>query len=142
MNKINVWVYGGALALVALIVAYYFGSRTGKAKSTVLNEAQNAANEINSKGLTYELSTYDALANKFYETIWMGVFIDEQAVYSIFSQLRSKDDVLQLIKAFGSRGILNISKNTFTEWLYQAMSFSEIEQINSILARNHIDYKF
>jgi len=139
MNKLNTWVYGGALALIALIVAYYIGSRTGKAKSTVLNEAGNAANEIDAAGLTYELSIYDQMANKIYEAV-SGLFTDEQAVYSEVTRLRSKDDVLQLIKAFGERGIWPF-KGTFTQWLYQSMSGGEIEQINSILARNSIDYK-
>lgn len=139
MNKINVWVYGGLLALIALMVAYYIGSRTGKAKSTVLNEAGNAANEIDPGGLTYELSTYDQMANKSYEAV-SGLFTDEQAIYSEVTRLRSKDDVLQLIKAFGARGIWPF-KGTLSEWLYQAMSSGEIEQVNSILARNSIDYK-
>jgi len=140
MNSKNLWIYGGALALIALVVAYYFGSRTGKAKSTVLNEAGNAANEINTAGLSYDLSVYDQMANKIYEAV-SGVFTtDEQAVYSEVSRLRTKDDVLQTIKAFGSRGFFGF-KGTFTEWIYQSMSSGEIEQINTIFTRNNIDFK-
>ena len=139
MNSKNLWIYGGTLALIALIVAYYFGSRTGKAKSTVLDEAGNAANEINVSGLSYELSVYDQAANKIYEAV-SGIFTDEQAVYSEISRLRSKDDILQLIKAFGNRGFWGF-KGTFTEWIYQSMSAGEIEQINTILSRNKIDFK-
>ena len=139
MNNKNLWIYGGALGLIALVVAYYFGSRTGKASVTVLNEAGNAANEINAAGLTYRLSTYDQMAAGIYEAV-SGIFTDEQAVYSEFSQLRTHDDVLQLIKSFGSRGFWGF-KGTLSEWLYQGMSSSEIAQINSILSRNNIDYK-
>ena len=140
MNYKSIWVYGGALALIALVVAYYIGSRTGKAKSTVFNEAQNASNEINASRLTYELSTYDAMANKIYEAL-SGIFTDEQSVYSEITRLRSKDDALQLVKAFVSRGFWGF-KGTFTEWLYQSMSAKEVKEVNSILERNSVDYRF
>lgn len=131
----------GIIGLIAAFLSYYFGSRAGKARAAEgnKNEAEHAADEVKRSGLTFELSTYDSMANKIFEAV-NRVFTDEDAVYSVFARLQSKDDLLQLIKVFGGRGWP--SNKTLSQWLYWAMNTSEINYINSILERNSVDFHF
>lgn len=130
----------GVLTVIAAILAYYFGARTGKASTAIASEAGNANSEVKRGNLTYQPSTYNALSNKLYEAL-SGILTDEQSVYSVFTQMKNHDDILELIKDFGSRGVWPF-KGTLSEWLYQSLSSSEIAQVNEILARNGNTYKF
>lgn len=130
----------GVIGIAAGVFAYYFGSRTGRASASIAGEADNANNEVLTSNLTYELTTYNTMANKLFEAL-SGLLTDEQAVYSVFTQLKNRDDILELIKDFGSRGFWPF-KGTLSEWLYQSLSASEIEKVNEILERNGNTYKF
>lgn len=129
----------GAFALIAFVVAYFFGNKTGKAATptdTELKEAQK------STPLTYELSQYATLADRL-ETAMYGATDDEDAVYSVFSKLRNRADLLQLISSFGKRRIfLTIGDSNLSTWIYHRLNKSEVEKVNEILSRNAIDYQF
>lgn len=130
----------GIIGIVAAVLAYYFGSRSGKASVATPNEATSAASEIDTANLTYSLSTYDTMANKLYAALG-SIFTDEESVYSVFTSMRTIDDIKQTIKAFGAKGVWPFN-GTLSEWIYQEMSSSEISQINSIFSRNNINYSF
>lgn len=137
----NYIIWLGVFAVVGGFFAYYFGSRTGKANATAA-ATDTLTSEIKSEPLTFELAQYETFAQKIYYAVF-DFGTDEEAVYNVFSQLRTKSDVLQLIKTFGTRNILpGINDFTLPEWLYNDLTPSEIQHVNDILARNNINYIF
>ncbi len=130
----------GAFALIAVVVFYYFGSRRGKGLG-VMSASAALNKEIEQNPLTYELSQYGVFADRL-EVAFMGTD-DEQAIYSVFSDMRNRSDVLQLIKSFGKRRQeYTIGKVGLSTWISYQLKNKEIAEINDILARNYIDFKF
>jgi len=141
MKNKNYWIWAGVIGLIALIAAYIVGSRTGKANK-VAGPADQLAKEINTGGLSFELSQYETFAQKIH-VAFSEIFVDKQTIYSVFTKLRSKDDVLQLIKTFGTRDLIfGIDNYTLPGWIGYSFNTSETEELNSILSRNNIDYQF
>lgn len=146
-RNINLTTFG-ILSLIVLIVAYYLGSRTGKAKS--IKGDPNSPDSITdrleeekkSNPLTYSIDNYGTFAERIYKET-SSLMTDEAAVYAIFRKMRNMADLLQLIVSFGKRGEwYNLGKASLSEWLYVGMDNSEIKEINSILATNNIKYEF
>jgi hypothetical protein len=138
----------GILSLIVLLVAYYLGSRTGKAKqlktdpNSSANIKDRLTGSIAAEPLTYPIDNYSIFAERIYIEC-RGITTDEAAVYAIFRKLRNQSDLLQLIVSFGERGeFWTLGKAGLSEWLYTGMSNSEIKEINSILAANNIKYEF
>jgi hypothetical protein len=128
----------GALILAA---AYYIGTRTGKAKKE--GEEENALKkEIQKDELTFEQTQYSSMADKL-EVAMYGFTTDEDSVYSVFAKLRSKSDVLNLIKTFGTRRIIwTFGNSNLNTWINTRLATAEIAHLNDILSRNGIDYQF
>jgi len=146
-RNINLTAFG-ILSLLVLLVAYYLGSRTGKAKG--IKTDPNSATSIKERlsqsivlePLTYSIDNYNTFAERIYIEC-KGVTTDEAAVYAIFRKMRNQSDLLELIVAFGERGEWwTLGKADLSSWLYTGMSTSEIKEINSILAVNNIKYEF
>lgn len=129
----------GIFALIAIIVLYYFGSRAGKAKNA---DNKSISGEISKSQLTYEPSQYISFADRL-QTAMFGFTDDEEAVYDVFSKMRNKSDLLQLITTFGNRRLIwTIGTAGLSVWINTRLSSSEIQRINEILARNNINYSF
>jgi hypothetical protein len=132
----------GIFAFVVLLVAYYIGSRTGKAKTTA-SEIDTLVKDIKTDELTYDLSQYVNFADRVYICVY-GVTEDEEGLYVVFGRMRTDSDVLQLIKAFGKRsgGFDFWYDKTLSEWLASDLNNVEIAKINDILKRNNITFQF
>lgn len=132
----------GTLGLLAAVFAYWFGSRSGKASVALPTETGAAAKEVNPHNLTYEASTYSAQANKLYDAISLGpVWVDSSTVNTVFTKMKTPDDILQLITSFGNHGVWFMS-GTLTEWLYQGLSTRQLKDVNDILKQNGNTYQF
>jgi len=129
----------GIFGFIVLLVAYYFGTRTGKSKA-VAAAGDQLAKDISKTDLTYDLSQYTIFADRAYDAMY-DFGTDEEALYVMFGKLRTNSDVLQLIKAFGVRGDF-IYKEGLTKWLSSELNNIEIEKVNDILKRNNITYQF
>lgn len=80
-----------------------------------------------------------------------GAGTDEDAIYRVFSQLKTKADVLLLITTYGVRsyqgffeGMIweeNVTSNLATA-LASELSASDLSHVNSILSGNNIDFAF
>ena len=74
---------------------------------------------------------------------WMGC--DQKTVYEVMKQLKTKDDVVQLEKSFGTRE-LNASwlkkkkPMLLREAIQNLMTTKEHKKVNEILKENGIDY--
>lgn len=141
LGKQYSWTTAGILAALVLVAAYYIGTRTGKGKSLSAN-SEALDKELKNGSLTYDLSQYGSLADKL-ETAMFPLNDDEDAVYSVMSKLRSKSDVLQLIKSFGERRLqFTWGGSTLNFWINYKLNNSEIKKINSLLSDAGINYEF
>lgn len=140
-GKYYSWVTVAIIVTVILLISYYLGSRTGKGKA-VSSASEALDSEMNKSQLTYELSQYSAMADNL-DTAMFTVNDDEVAIYAVFSKLRNKSDLLQLIKAFGERRMqFNVGGTNLNKWITTKLTAAEIAEVNDILARNSIQYEF
>jgi hypothetical protein len=140
-GKYYPWMGSAIFIAIVLAVAYYIGTRTGKAKQAGASE-DVLKKEIQKTELTFEQTQFVSMADKL-ETSLYGFGDDENAVYSVFSKLRTKSDLLNLIKTFGNRRIIwTIGSANLNTWINNRLSTAEIAHLNDILSRNGIDYQF
>ena len=135
------WMGPAIFISLVLAVAYYIGSRTGKAK-TASQTDDTLKKEISKSALSFEQTQYVSMADRL-ESALYGFTDDENTVFAVFSQLRTKSDLLQLIKTFGNRRrIWTIGGSNLNAWINNRLDTSEIAHLNDILSRNSIDYQF
>lgn len=130
----------GIFALVTLALAYFLGSRTGKAAAKG-TDASQLDRDIQAGRLTYDLSQYKVLADRIFEAL-SGAGSDEEAIFTVFRKMRTNSDVLQLIKTFGTRGSWLTGRDTLAAWLSSDLSNEEIKKLNEILTINYITFQF
>lgn len=92
--------------------------------------------EIKDTDVTLTPSELSNLADRLYSAM-SGPGTDEEAVYAAFRLLRTRSDLMSLIKAFGVR-----KGETLPQWLTGDLSRREIEKLNAILVSNRINYSF
>lgn len=113
--------------------------------STSLSAAQAAVNAGKKSG---ELPTYPDLQYKiFADGIYQAGYTiggtDEDAIYRIFGAMKNNTDVAKLILAFGRRRIeFSFMDGSLAEFLTSELDSTEIAQINKIIAKSGITYKF
>ena len=124
---------------VVVIIAIIFGIRylrkfLKKQKSqAILNQLDK---DINVSNLSYPLSYYGLWAKDLYNAM-EGIGTDEQSIYDIFKKLRSKDDILQIITAFGVE-----DEETLSQWIASELSQTERATLNRLLTDKNINYQF
>ncbi|HPX58988.1 MAG TPA: hypothetical protein PK495_08330 [Bacteroidales bacterium] len=130
------------LILIAgtILLIYFVWRLVKKTVSNVgtsIGASAALATEIASGGnLSYSDNEYEHFAARIYKAV-KGVGTDEEAIYQIFAQMRTKADVLKLIQTFGLKDNM-----TLTEWLYDDLNAKELDKVNSILSAQGIDYRF
>jgi len=71
---------------------------------------------------------------------------DEDAIYSIFESLKNEADILKLVEIFGSRKVETFpfvfQEATLSEAVISAMNSSEIAELNNILKKKRINFRF
>lgn len=134
------YVIGAALTLIAILLL--------RRKTSAAQEATAVNTETQQAGQpTYQNSQYFAWANRL-EQAMFDVGTDEDAIFSVFSQLRNNADFLKLKQAFGVRnytggyvpGFLS-DDLSLDGWIQQELDNSEIVQLNNILANKGISYR-
>lgn len=121
--------------IIAVIVGYHYLKKyiKNRKNKAVLNELDK---DINVSKLSYQLSYYGIWANDLF-TAMEGVGTDEDAIYDIFKKMQTKDDVLQLITAFGVE-----DEETLTQWIASELSTDERDTLNRLLSDKNINYQF
>ena len=97
---------------------------------------------------TYPDSQFYAWANRL-EQAMFDVGTDEDAIIDVFTAIRNNADFVKLKQAFGVRnytggfvpGFLS-DDLSLDGWLAQELDSSEINELNSLLARKGITYRF
>lgn len=149
------------ITVIVAVIVIVFWIRSGIKKAGAKAKAnQNFNNDYGNavaqgQKPTYPASNYQIFADKIYEAGCAGVFCygtDEEAIFDVFKQMKNDVDVLLLIKAFGlreERGTIcvpfleeNCSRMPLGQFLQTELSASNFSEINNILAKNSIVFKF
>jgi len=102
-------------------------------------------NDIDNNSLSYPVSYYAQMTDVIQEaTDNSGT--DTDAIYRVFDKMNNDSDVLQLIKAYGSRWnfFFGVPLGSFTlpQILISEMSNSEISDLNNMLTNKGITIQF
>ena len=121
--------------IIAVVVGYRYLKKYLKARKNrnVLNQLDK---DINVNYLSYPLSYFGLWATDIYNAM-EGIGTNEQVIYTVFGKLRTKDDVLQLITAFGVK-----DEQTLNQWIADDLSDGERETLNRLLTDKNINYQF
>jgi len=95
---------------------------------------------------SFSSSNYKTLADKLYAAMNTSG-TDENAIFSVFSQLKNSLDVLKLIEAYGTRQLYTFGfpaggQQNLSQALSDELSDTEIAKVNQILFTKGINYKF
>ncbi len=133
--------YGGILVIIYLI----YNKITGGTSSTAQTQ-QVYSNAIEASKLSYPVANYSVLADKL-QSDFEGIFgTNFQGVQDVFSQMENDNDVLQLIKAWGTRTYLDWNGYIYNSGLPESLGIhlnnSELAIINTELAGKNISIQF
>ena len=150
-NKI-ITAIGGLLLIIVIVVVIKKYQKKYKTEGQQNAYLDSVSNDIMTSNLSYGNSWYDAkavtLANALDASFgnnggWLGC--DQQTVYEVMKEMKTRDDVIKLEEAFGTRE-LNASwlkkkkPMLLREAIQNLMTTSEHKKVNSILKDNKIDY--
>ncbi len=132
--KVGVPILG--IGVGALIIRKLIKKRNSDGTST--KEAPSMKDTIiNKKNLTISVSDAALYANTLYGAM-LDFGTDEEAIYSIINKIKTKDDILLVIKAFGMKKHLWGTRSAFLGqeynligWLRSELSKKEIAKIKS-----------
>jgi hypothetical protein len=94
--------------------------------------------EIKETGIkpSYSDSQYRVFADQLYAAM-KGWGTNEDAIYNVFRQMKSRVDVLKLIDIYGTR-----DGEDLIQWMNGDLSSWNFNKINQILRDNSVDYSF
>ncbi len=139
-NVSDIVKYASIIAVIIfLIILFYYGKnylKRKKEKEEVQEQMEKIKNEIQDENLTLELSRYSVLAGNLKSAL-SGWGEDEDAVYDVFKELNSDDDVKKVMYEYGV-----YKEMTLTQWITEYFNKDERDVLNSILAQKGISYRF
>lgn len=129
-----------------IIGGVYLGYKAVKAliSSSATSAAESDINKLKGKGMvaSYPDAVYTNIADSI-EQACLGFGTDEQLIYQNFGLMKNDLDVAKLIVAYGTRRIeFSLQMGTLSQLLSSELDSSEISEINSILAKKGITYRF
>lgn len=109
--------------------------------STSLSAAQKAVKS--GPTASYPDLQYKIFADSIYQAGMIIGGTDEDAIYSVFNNMKNDTDIAKLILAFGKRRIeFSFMDGTLAEFLTSELDGDEMKIVNKILASKGITYKF
>jgi hypothetical protein len=143
MKDKNLPIYIGAGIGLYLLYFLFF-----RRKKSDVAEEQALQQEGSSSAPTYPTSQFYGWANRL-ENAMFDIGTDENAIFEVFGSLRTNGDFIKLKQAFGIReysgGFLPgfVSPDLGLDgWIQQELDGSEINELNAILQRKGITYRF
>jgi hypothetical protein len=153
--------YGKTIAWIAGIgVVSYIAYRIYKNNKAAndLAKTKNDLKTLSETGIqpSYLSSQYTVFANNIKQAAY-GVFTDEKAIYSVFDKMKNDADVLKVYDAFGIWkypcnavefplstlfGRSDCGSGDLAMLLTDKLDSSEIKEINNILSKKGIKYRF
>ena len=142
---------GGLLVIIIMVI--YIRKKIGEFRTEKENDEylKQIDASINGSGLSFSDVEYRTMADSLFSYLsdtragYAGV--DEDGVYDVMERLRSNDDVLKLINAFGSKEIRKRWQTkshiyTLPGAIAALMSQKERDRINERLEKNGITFRF
>ena len=143
---------GGLLLVIVIVITIKKYQKKYKSESQQSSYLDSVSRDIDVSNLRYGKSWYDGkavtLANALDASFGNNgglLGCDQKTVYEIMKEMKTKDDVVQLEKSFGTRE-LNASwlkkkkPMLLREAIQNLMTTSEHKKVNKILQENGIDY--
>lgn len=140
---------GWAVGIIAVIItaiaagASVIGYKLIK-KATTHNESNDVVNDagksVTTSNLSFPQSTYSTLASVLF-TAMDGIGTDTSKVFSTIQTLKTTDDWLALVGAFGTKkatGWATSYSGNLVEWLSDELSTSEYSKLEGILKLIHV----
>jgi hypothetical protein len=138
---------------IGALVGTFFGvkkvikrRKEKKAENDYIAQVKNEQEAFEQSGekLTYPPSNYKQFADQLQEAMqYTGTYFG--VIYGIMRQMRNNLDVIQLVKAFGTRPIYfwGFTYNfTLPEALRDELSETDINKINNLFRAKKIKYRF
>ena len=124
------------IGLITFVILKLTGVIDKAEKDKAAKEAtEQFLKEVNSVNLRISETTAKSLAEKLY-TAMKGWGTDEKAIYEVFNQVSTRDDVLYIFAQFGLKDGKNL-----TQWLTAELNAKERAQVNAILTQKNINYQ-
>ena len=153
--------YGKTIAIVAGVgILSYIAYRIYKRKKAEddLAKTKNDLNALSQQGIqpSFLSSQYTVFANAIKQAGY-GVGTDEKAIYAVFDKMKNDSDVLKLYDAFGIFkypcnateyplstlfGKSDCGSGDLAQFLTDELDTTEIQQINNILSKKGIKFRF
>jgi len=135
----NIVIICAVVALIGLIT-FVVLKLTGVINKAEKEKAEKEATEqflkeVTITNLRISETTAKQLAEKLY-TAMKGWGTDEKAIYEVFSQVTTRDDVLYIFAQFGLKDGRNL-----TQWLTSELNAKERANVNAILTEKNINYQ-
>jgi predicted PurR-regulated permease PerM len=135
----NIIIICAVVALIGLIT-FVILKLTGVINKAEKKKAEKEATEqflkeVTITNLRISETTAKQLAEKLY-TAMKGWGTDEKAIYEVFSQVSTRDDVLYIFAQFGLKDGRNL-----TQWLTSELNAKERTKVNAILTEKNINYQ-
>jgi len=117
--------------------------RTKAAPGTIADAEKESKEISKTQYPTFSPTQYQLFADKIYMAgvSWFGT--DEEAIYNVFRAMKNDLDILELIKAFGTKRLeFTTVQGNLSQFLYSEFGNKEIGQLNNILQTAAIKYRF
>ena len=135
----------GVFALTALIVYNVFGTKKAPGGQAVNDATKELANVSKDTPASYSKSQYKLAADTL-QGAMDDQGTDENSIYRVLGLMKNNTDFLELVIAFGVRQKYEFGIPTFegnlARWFNDELDSSEIEEVNSILKKNAIKFRF
>jgi hypothetical protein len=133
------------LTVIVLILYFVFKNQISgflqNLKTSIFNQ-RTLDEQITETGetLSYSNLQFQAYSNRLYLAM-KGLGTDDEAILSVFNDMRNSADVLKLIATFGIR-----DEETLAQWLHGEAPWYElgsiVKKVNSLLTAKNITYQF
>ena len=128
-----------AAVLVVVVIVIVVVVKYGKKFKEWVNEKLQSK-ELEKEIETNETSFSPTQLNAYATTLFYameGVGTNEEKIYSVFEQMKTRSDILALIQAYGIKDSMNLN-----QWISSELTSRELKKLNEIIANNSIDYQF
>jgi len=127
----------GLVILGFVLLGYYFWKK-GNQQNAAAEEAR-----AETSALSYPISAYAGFADQIHAGGFAALGTDEDAIFGVFSKMKTRADVLQLIQSFGQRRAeYSATSLGLSGFLASELDSDDITGINDILAAKGIAYAF
>jgi hypothetical protein len=126
------------MAVVLIVVIVLVCVNYSKIKSWIQDkkEENELAKDIDTSNVSISSSMMRQYADRLY-TAMKGIGTDEDTIYDVFGNFSTTDEVLQLIKVFGTRDDM-----TLPQWIVDELTTKERKKLNTILTNKGVTYQF